>query len=38
VRAPNVLLIQTDQQKASSLDIYNQDINYIRVENISQLA
>jgi len=38
MRKPNLLLIQTDQQKASSLDLYNQDINYIKTEHISRLA
>jgi len=38
LRRPNILLIQTDQQKASSLDLYNRDVNYIKTEHISQLA
>lgn len=38
MKRPNLLLIQTDQQKASSLDLYNRDINYIRTEHISELA
>lgn len=35
---PNVIIIQTDQQKASSLDIYNKEINFVKTKNISELA
>lgn len=37
-RQPNILLIQTDQQKATSLDIYNPDSSCIETVNLRKLA
>jgi len=37
-RRPNLLLIQTDQQKATSLDLYNRQVNAVPTESLRQLA
>ncbi|MDA3959619.1 MAG: sulfatase-like hydrolase/transferase [Planctomycetota bacterium] len=38
MRRPNLLLIQTDQQKATSLDLYNTDRNFIRTDALRRIA
>ena len=35
---PNLLFIMTDQQKATSLDLYNDSVNFIQTTNLSDLA
>jgi arylsulfatase A-like enzyme len=38
MRRPNLLLIQTDQQKATSLDLYNTERNFIRTDALRRIA
>lgn len=35
---PNILLIQTDQQKATSLDLYNREVNFVETTALRRLA
>ncbi|MBN1865489.1 MAG: sulfatase-like hydrolase/transferase [Victivallales bacterium] len=38
MRKPNLLFIMTDQQKATSLDLYNSQVNFIKTSALRELA